>query len=253
MVYRLEKEPKPRRKKPWEKKKISRVSVRIVGPKIKPKEKRVMKSERGSKGTDLMKRPYAVKIFLEMLKTASINEMGCIIPQKNTKTRKTSQTSNVGPKITRFDDTGRVIMEINVNEIVPEKKPTHIRIRINKTDFSEAFGTENMIDKHCCLFYWHQIAWRAMGNPTPPLNVEQLSHLCHNAPCANPEHLSKETIKKNLERIGCGFENLCKKCNNWEELCRHDPKCIFPSREEKFLKKVPPDVIEFWTNKMSEV
>lgn len=56
----------------------------------------------------------------------------------------------------------------------------------------------------------------------------EISHLCNNKSCANPDHLFAETSARNKERNTC--EVVVKLNEKLYDICRHEPKCVRTKR-----------------------
>ena len=58
----------------------------------------------------------------------------------------------------------------------------------------------------------------------------QVSYLCHNKRCINPDHLMIETITMNQKRNACNGQKSmhCNHCNHKVSRCTHHPPCILP-------------------------
>lgn len=55
----------------------------------------------------------------------------------------------------------------------------------------------------------------------------QVSHLCHNKTCFNPDHLSLETGQVNRDRNVCQKLKVIKcECGTIHNPCPHEPKCL---------------------------
>lgn len=55
---------------------------------------------------------------------------------------------------------------------------------------------------------------------------DEVSHLCGNAACLRPTHLTWESHAQNMARIGCAGYVRCQCCGEWTRACTHDPPCI---------------------------
>lgn len=80
----------------------------------------------------------------------------------------------------------------------------------------------------------HHIALRAAGKKLPEGN-EDVSHLCHDRRCANPNHLVVESNVDNNRRKGCLSSRVKLKCCHCNSdlvvnLCKHTPPCCRPAR-----------------------
>lgn len=74
----------------------------------------------------------------------------------------------------------------------------------------------------------HKISFVAtMGRSARP--GMQISHICDNRRCFNPDHLVEESPEDNNGRKGCPGNIYCPD-HNWmiAALCRHQPECIRP-------------------------
>lgn len=62
----------------------------------------------------------------------------------------------------------------------------------------------------------------------PPTSEHEVSHLCHNPACVNPDHLIWEFHRANVAREKCRYTRSikCPGCEHTFSLCKHDPKCI---------------------------
>jgi len=69
------------------------------------------------------------------------------------------------------------------------------------------------------------------NNPTrfPDSSEHEVSHLCHNPSCLNPDHMIWELHPANSDREKCRFTRALQcpcDCKHVFSLCTHDPKCI---------------------------
>lgn len=55
---------------------------------------------------------------------------------------------------------------------------------------------------------------------------QQCSHLCENPLCTLPEHVWRESTKKNNNRKGCVVWWDCPHCEKKIKICQHEPSCI---------------------------
>ncbi len=65
---------------------------------------------------------------------------------------------------------------------------------------------------------------------------DEISHLCHNTVCINPNHLITESVAANKSRNGCAGYGLCR-CRNSNphaphmvSMCKHTPRCMVEYR-----------------------
>jgi len=82
----------------------------------------------------------------------------------------------------------------------------------------------NSTYKSCTL---HELSYVYRNGPVPD-NL-QVSHLCGNTTCFNPDHLVAETAIENNRRKGCSNARVvrCKAvCNRIVQTCPHTPLCI---------------------------
>lgn len=78
-------------------------------------------------------------------------------------------------------------------------------------------------------FYIHHLVVRASGELIN--RALEVSHLCHNKRCINPEHLIQETQEYNRSRQPCAIMkvyNFTCTCGEQQSIwpCPHDPQCI---------------------------
>lgn len=59
-----------------------------------------------------------------------------------------------------------------------------------------------------------------------PGEGEDVSHLCGNARCFNPDHLLIESKANNQRRKNCKVSVACPCCNTFVNVCDHIPSCI---------------------------
>jgi len=71
----------------------------------------------------------------------------------------------------------------------------------------------------------HIVAWMTQSDQMPSKG-EDISHLCHNSKCLNPNHMTIESKKANNLRKGCQVKFKCPCCEHEAVVCRHNPKCI---------------------------
>ena len=73
----------------------------------------------------------------------------------------------------------------------------------------------------------------------------QVSHLCNNRACCNPDHLIAETATLNIQRKGCIgytiFENKLVVC-----ACTHHPKCKIVTNDVLQVVEQPPSDMEWF-------
>lgn len=71
--------------------------------------------------------------------------------------------------------------------------------------------------------YVHRLAYQLSRNilKLPSEGKFEVSHLCHNHRCVNPDHLVFESHEANCSRMTCKLQNLCTR--------GHAPPCIFLS------------------------
>jgi hypothetical protein len=62
----------------------------------------------------------------------------------------------------------------------------------------------------------HVLAYWVAHRELPINNQIDISHLCHNRKCFNPQHLVRETHAKNWDRIHC----------HGGAHCKHEPACL---------------------------
>jgi hypothetical protein len=55
---------------------------------------------------------------------------------------------------------------------------------------------------------------------------QQCSHLCGNPRCTLPEHVFRESTKKNNNRKGCVVWWDCPHCEKKIQICQHEPSCV---------------------------
>ena len=75
------------------------------------------------------------------------------------------------------------------------------------------------------VFYVHRLAYMLKnecfdlpGTSSRGAGPKEVSHLCHNSLCVNPDHLVAETHAANVERLSCHALGHC--------IRTHEPPCI---------------------------
>lgn len=63
-------------------------------------------------------------------------------------------------------------------------------------------------------YFVHQIVWLANQTPTKTVCPGDISHLCHNTKCVNPQHLVIEPSAINSQRKECKNQGSCKYNND---------------------------------------
>jgi len=63
----------------------------------------------------------------------------------------------------------------------------------------------------------------------------EVSHLCGQPGCCNPQHLTKEDRKSNIARRGCLGLVRIEGTDSWINACRHDPPCCVSSARPRQL------------------
>jgi Zinc-binding loop region of homing endonuclease len=56
--------------------------------------------------------------------------------------------------------------------------------------------------------------------------MDEVSHLCHNAKCVRPSHLTWESHQNNLKRVNCPGQVRCEHTAGYCNACHHEPRCI---------------------------
>lgn len=56
--------------------------------------------------------------------------------------------------------------------------------------------------------------------------TDNVSHLCNERACFNPDHLVNESPKNNNSRKGCPGTIFCNHCSMISYICPHSPECI---------------------------
>jgi hypothetical protein len=80
----------------------------------------------------------------------------------------------------------------------------------------------------------HKVSWMAANGQNPPAR-HQISHLCDNRTCFNPDHLCAELAIVNNSRKGCPGEIACSVHHHViVNLCPHSPRCIRPERDDVY-------------------
>ncbi len=115
----------------------------------------------------------------------------------------------------------RVMMKVKKNSAtgcsIVQLKPSKSK------GYAQAFvqGTNKKVLVHI-LSYWFS------HGPFDPSDGKDVSHLCHNPLCINPEHLIREDSLTNQRRKGCIRTVTCPcGCNHTFSVCHCPvPKCI---------------------------
>ena len=86
--------------------------------------------------------------------------------------------------------------------------------------------TSRMISGKPVWFYVHQLTllWKLQKNALEP--GQETSHLCHNASCIDPDHLTSESHAVNMQRKECANE---RKVRSNAQFCfghGRQPNCI---------------------------
>lgn len=84
-----------------------------------------------------------------------------------------------------------------------------------RTQFPAISGTSTASQ----VVYVHRLAYMVSHRVAELPPHLEVSHLCHNPRCVEPEHLCLESHEKNSERISCHLQGMCTRL--------HIPYCIF--------------------------
>lgn len=112
-------------------------------------------------------------------------------------------------------------------------------------------------------YYLHHLALIANGRGAELSLLlsgsHQVSHLCHQPNCFNPDHLKVETAAYNLQRSHCqGLVVIakCPSCSHTFSPCKHEPRCMllhFPQLTDLNKRRIPlisvsyPPTFSLWT------
>ena len=112
----------------------------------------------------------------------------------------------------------------------------YCQVGVQGTLKDKGFPDKRFALSHLIFWYFKKIVFDPTSSEDDESNERwEVSHLCHNNSCANPEHLIAERVSSNKDRNGCaGFGRcMCPGCTIKEPhrvlKCRHKPPCLAPS------------------------